>query len=278
MTRGLSNAHVHSSWCDGENTAREMAKAACAARFSALGYSSHAPANYETGFPGVGDTAAYRAEIAAVKEEYSGKLAVFCGLEQDDYSLADRRGAYDYIIHSVHYFPMIEGRCDPVDRSSESARATFVTRYGGDGLAMAEDYFELLAFGVRTFKPDIVGHYDLITKFNSAGFMFDESSKAYMDTAVRYLDDVIETAGAYGGMIEVNTSGMRYRADRRPYAGAPFLLRRLREKKARVIITADSHSAEGIAYKLADARLMLKAAGFTSMAVLTESGFCDVAI
>ncbi|MCL2539773.1 MAG: PHP domain-containing protein, partial [Oscillospiraceae bacterium] len=106
--RPVSNAHVHTSWCDGENTADEMARAAIGLGFSAIGFSSHAKANFETSCPGVSDVAGYLSDISAQKEKYIERLAVFRGLEQDDYALAERREDYDYIIQSTHYFPELE--------------------------------------------------------------------------------------------------------------------------------------------------------------------------
>jgi len=276
--RPVSNAHIHTLWCDGENTAREMADAAAALEFSALGFSSHATARFETGCPGVADAGAYRSEINSLKESFAGKLAVFCGLEQDDYALAEQRENYDYIIHSTHYFPETGGRHDPVDRDPKTANEIYINRYSHDGIAMVEDYFRLLADGVRRYRPDIVGHYDLIVKFNSNNRMFDEDSKAYRQTALLYLDGIIDILNPYGGMVEINTGGMRYTSKRLPYSGAPFLLKRLLEKKARVIITGDSHSAKTLDYGYNETFLKLKAAGFSSMAVLTADGFVDINI
>ena len=38
--------------------------------------------------------------------------------------------------------------------------------YGGDFLAMAEDYFATEATVIAKTGADIIGHFDLVTKFN----------------------------------------------------------------------------------------------------------------
>ncbi len=143
---------------------------------------------------------------------------------------------------------------------------------------MAEDYYTLVAKGVTRYRPDIVGHFDLITKFNRLLRMFDEESKSYQEIALDYLDEVVTVVNDYGGMVEINTSGMLFNRKDVPYCGARFLLDRLKERKVRVIITGDSHAKETLNFGFERAFDLLKAAGFSSMAVLKNGTFCDIEI
>ena len=275
--RILSNAHVHTTYCDGINTPEEIIKAAVALGFSDIGFSSHTRAPFDPGCPGVTDPAAYKEEISALKDRYSKRISVLCGAEQDFFSPVEKED-YDYIIHSSHYLPGEDGNPWPLDSSPELTKELIKTRYFGDGAAMAEDYFELLAKGVGLYLPDIVGHIDLVTKFNDDSALFDESSAKYQDAAVCCLDKIATVINGYGGMIEINTGGMRIKKSGAAYGGAPFLLERILRSNLRVIITGDSHSADTLDYGFNTALQALRQAGFSSMAVLSGGEFTDVKI
>lgn len=268
-----SNAHTHSSWCDGKNTTREMAARAIERGFTDLGFSSHSPAPFDKRCVGITDEAGYRAEIDGLKNELSGKLNILCGVEQDFYAPVDRE-KYDYIIHSTHYLPRDGEKYEAVDDLPSMTLDTWKSRYNRDGYAMAKDYYRLVVEGVEKYAPDIVGHFDLITKYNQNGTMFDEESKVYRDAAFDALDAVIDVLNGYGGMIEINTGGMPKGYRSVPYP-APFLLRRMAERNVRAIITSDSHEIATLDYGYDVALELMRVAGFKRMAVLKDGAFRD---
>ena len=272
----ISNVHTHTVFCDGLNTLREMAEQALAIGFSDLGFSSHAPTPFDTAFPGLLDEQAYRDEIAALKEEYSGRLGILCGVEQEYYCPVNRED-YDYIIGSVHYIPAEDGSLFATDDKKAIVDIAARTHYHGDCLAMARDYYDLMVKNAQVYKPDIIGHFDLITKFNGGGDFFDESGKPYHDMALEALDAVIDAVNSYGGMIEVNTSVMVRELKDIPYP-APFLMRRMAERGVRTIITTDCHRASLLNAGFETALEMMRDAGFKSMAVLKDSRFADITI
>ena len=81
-----SNFHTHTLYCDGSDTPAALAEAAFALGFAALGFTGHS----NTGFDPCGMTpegqAHYRAEIAALREAYRGRMEIYCGVEQDYFS------------------------------------------------------------------------------------------------------------------------------------------------------------------------------------------------
>lgn len=271
-----SNAHTHTTWCDGKNTTREMAERAIERGFTDLGFSSHSPAPFDKRCVGITDEAAYRAEIDGLKEELDGRLAILCGVEQDFYAPVDRE-KYDYVIHSTHYLPRDGGKYEAVDDLPSMTLETWKNRYQIDGIAMVRDYYALAAKGVAEYRPDVVGHFDLITKYNQNSAMFDEGSKEYREIALEALDAVIDVVNDYGGMIEVNTGGMPKGYRKVPYP-APFLLRRMAERDVRAIITSDSHEVATLDYGYDIALELMRAAGFKKMAVLKDGAFRDVGI
>jgi histidinol-phosphatase (PHP family) len=270
-----SNAHTHTTLCDGLDTPEAMAKAALALGFTDLGFSAHSPAPFDRECPGLADPQAYRLRIASLGERYAGRLGVLCGIELD--YLSEPGGEYGYTIGSVHYLAPSGGEPQPVDSSPEEAQKLLEEGYGGDGLAMTRDFYETTVLNAERRKPDIIGHFDLITKFNGGGLFFDEAGSGYRSLALEALDAVISSALPRGGIIEVNTGAMARGLRPWPYP-APFLLKHMAQRGARAIITSDCHSAPLLDAGFDRAAALLAEAGFKSMAVLRNRQFIDVRI
>jgi histidinol-phosphatase (PHP family) len=150
-------------------------------------------------------------------------------------------------------------------------------KYGGDFDDLAADYFQAVLDSVRSSKADIVGHYDLITKFEKEGALVNDNSKRYREVAIDILDKIVDLISNYGGMFEVNTGAMVRGYKLSPYP-SDFVLKRLQERGARVIITSDSHSKENLLYGFDEALEHLISAGYKSMAVLQKGRFVEVSI
>lgn len=106
--------HVHTTFCDGEDRAETVVQAAVAMGMTRLGFSGHAHTPCDESYcMSAAGTAAYRSEIAALREKYRQRLAICCGIEQD-YFADLPAGDYDYVIGSVHYLK-IGGDYVPVD-------------------------------------------------------------------------------------------------------------------------------------------------------------------
>uniref|UniRef100_S0DDV2 histidinol-phosphatase n=1 Tax=termite gut metagenome TaxID=433724 RepID=S0DDV2_9ZZZZ len=272
-----SNVHTHSTFCDGKNTPEEMVQAALALGFTGLGFSSHAPAPYDPTCPGVADEAAYTAHIRTLAARYEGQIDIACGIEQDAMAPVDA-GAYDYVIGSAHYLrpPGSEGPLS-IDMDPQHLARLVQNWYGGDALAMVRDYYAVLAASVAQTRPTIVGHFDLVTKFNRHTPLFDEESAAYQSIALEALDAVLDAIGSYGGMLEVNTGAMARGWRDAPYP-APFLLRHAAQRGARVILSSDSHSAQTLDFAFPAALRAICGAGFTRLAVYGNKAFTDRSI
>lgn len=270
-----ANAHTHTTYCDGAHTAAEMAAGAFALGFTGLGFSGHSPAPFDERCPGICDEVAYRADIGALKKEYEGRMSILCGVEQDYYAPVNRRD-YDYILGSVHYV-MQDGEFVAVDGTPEEVEAVRDEVFGGDGIAMAKKFFETTVQNVEEYRPDIVGHFDVVTKHNQGGRLFDEDNAAYRNAALQALDAVANLVLPYGGIVEVNTGAFARGLRNVPYP-APFLLRHLAVRGVRVMINGDSHSVKALDGGFAEALEFVKAAGFTSVAMLRDGAFLDVPI
>ena len=241
----LSNAHTHTSLCDGQNTPAEMAAAAYEMGFKSLGFSGHSycPAeDYGMKPPAL---AAYCAEIRALQEVYSGRMRIYLGLELD--SLSEKpEEAFDYLIGSVHDVVAGDGRVWTVDESPEKTAAGILA-FGG-----AENYWRGYFAGMEEMlerrEVNIVGHFDLVCKYNAGGRFFDEGLAAYRELAERVLRRYCREY-----VFEINTGAMFRGYLQRPYPDY-WLWEVLRQEGAWVMVNSDAHSVRGLAYGLAEMR------------------------
>ncbi len=271
------NMHTHSTFSDGQNTPEEMAQAALALGFTTLGFSSHAPAPFDPSCPGVASEEAYIAHIRALAAQYAGRLEIACGIEQDAMMPVDA-GRYDYVIGSTHYLRLPGCAAPlPVDVSPENYKNLVQDWFGGDALALVRAFYELVVKTAAQTRPAIVGHFDLVTKFNQHTPLFDEAGSAYRDMALQALDAVIDSLSGYGGVLEVNTGAMARGWRNAPYP-APFLLRHAAQRGARVVINSDSHSAQTLDSGFEAALQAVRQAGFASLCVYQNKRFVDVPI
>lgn len=271
----LQNLHTHSTFCDGKNTPEEMVLGAIDAGCGSLGFSGHSPLPPACDPDGwtmrPGDVAAYRAEVLRLREKYAGQLAIFLGLEQDLDSPLPTDG-YDYLIGSVHSL-WAGGVSVSVDHRAEITAAAIREHFGGDPMAYAEAYYRRVAEVPQRTGCQILGHLDLLTKFNQQVPLFDESHPRYAAAAM----EAVEAALRADCIFEINTGAMSRGYRTAPYP-APFLLRAIRERCGRICITSDSHSAGTITHGFHEAAELAKACGFRESWVLTERGFAAQAL
>ncbi len=238
-----SDFHTHTVLCDGKNTAREMAETALKKGMTALGFSGHVylPEGTEWCMSRE-NTEVYRRETACLQEEFAGRLRILRGIEQDLYSPEPADG-WDYVIGSVHYFEK-NGVMADVDHSAAIQQAAVNDLFDGDWYAAAENYFAAVGTLPQRTRVDVIGHLDLMSKFNEGGRFFDESHPRYVEAAVNAIDRLLPL----GVPFEVNTGAIfrGYRAN--PYPAVP-LLEYIRDRGGKVILSGDAHRAEGLCWQ-----------------------------
>ncbi len=265
----LSNIHTHSIYCDGKNTPEEMVNTAISKGFLSLGFSGHAYTPHDDEYcMSLEKTSKYIDEINSLKEEYKDKIEIYLGTECDLYSEIERE-KYDYIIGSVHYAKSADGNLYPVDNTEELTLGFINNYFGGDYLNFVRAYYEAVE-QIGKAKPDIIGHFDLVTKFNEGNKYFDENSKEYLDLAYNAMDAVIP----HCDLFEVNTGAISRGYKKVPYPAVP-ILKRLYEKGGRVILTSDCHNAEFLDCHYKESVEILKNAGFKSAFVLLGGKFVE---
>lgn len=207
--------HTHTTFCDGKNTAEEMVLAAIDKGFTELGFSAHSYVNYCTEYGLTCDNiSAYKAEIMRLKDKYKDKIRICYGLDLDSFSDVDTSD-FEYIIASVHGVEK-NGKVYEVDHSEQVFLQNIKDGWNGDVYAFAEDYFET----VSKQKGDIIGHIDLLTKFNEGDRLFSTKEKRYLDTAEKAVKKLCE----HNSLFEINTGaiGRCYRTT--PYPSEEILI------------------------------------------------------
>jgi len=253
--RTLSNVHSHTAFSDGRNAAEEMVRAALALGFHTLGFSEHGPADYDGAAMPAERMAEYRAEVLRLREQYAGRIQILLGLEHDWLSPATPDDL-DYTIESVHYVPR-DGRLWCVDWTREKQEAAIRELYGGDPYALCRDYFRTVCQSIEGTGADILGHIELVMKFNEARDLFDDADPRYRGPAL----ECAELAARSGRLIEINTGAMAKGYRTGPYPGAA-MLRRISACGGRILLSSDCHDARLLDHGFDLAEALAKACGF----------------
>ncbi len=265
-----SNCHTHTNYCDGKNTAREMVEAAVDKGFVSFGFSGHSSMNAKNDWTMTCEgTKAYIKEINALKEEYKDKIDILCGIELDaDYADVNPED-FDYVIGSVHQLKK-NGVVYDVDYTAEMLKKAVDEFFNGSFNEMSRFYYNSLADFVISTKVDVVGHIDLITKFNLDTPLFDENDAEYRRIVFDVIDRILSAKPDI--IFEVNTGAMFRVGKKSPYP-AEFILRYICEKGGRITLTSDSHSVVSLDFAFDAAIDYIKKCGFDVIYYLTSDGF-----
>ncbi len=232
--------HTHTVYSDGKNTAEEMVLAAIKAGLDTIGISDHSYTDIDKTYCMKKDKiGAYINEISALKEKYGDKIRVLCGVEQDYFS-DEPTSPFDYVIGSVHYVKA-QNEYIPVDESAERLSQAAEKYFGGDIYSLIEEYYRCAGNVVRKTNADIIGHFDLITKFQEQTPLFDENNPRYISAWKEAADRLLKT----GKPFEINTGAIS-----RGYRTTPYPSEKIKkyilENGGKFILSSDSHSTESI--------------------------------
>ena len=271
----MTNLHTHTTYSDGADSIEETVKAAIAKGFSGIGISDHSVAPLGL-YPGVedGTLSAYTAEIRAAARKFGGLIEVYAGLE-NEYCNPLKAGGLDYVIGSVHYLKFGGGAeiyyC--VDGTPEEFDEMLAEMFGGDCDKLARRYYGDVADMAASQRPDIIGHLDVITKFNGGGRLFDTQSGEYTRAVKEALDAISRTDCA----IEINTGGMARGYTKQPYPEW-HILEEILKMGLPVVIASDSHCAGHLDFAFAETVKRLRGMGFKSARRLVGGRFEDAGL
>ena len=241
-TRPDRDLHMHTSYCDGNNTPEDMILSAIDKGLDTVGVSGHSYTFFDTSYcMQKEDIPRYIAELRYLRAKYFDRIHVLCGVEQDyysDYPTDD----FDYVIGSVHYIKAGEEYI-PVDESAEILDSAKEKYFGGDIYALCEGYFSTVADVVNKTGCDIIGHFDLITKFTEREPLFDVKHPRYIAAWRKAADELLKT----GVPFEINTGAISRGYRTSPYPVAD-IIEYIKERGGRFVLSSDAHSADAIAF------------------------------
>lgn len=258
----LANYHTHTTFCDGKNTAEEVVLAALEKGFSAIGFSGHGHTPYDVRYC-MRDVEGYRQEILRLKEKYKKDIQIYLGAEEDIFAPVNRND-FEYLISSCHYFKKGEN-IYPFDSTYEMFTHC-LSLFDGDLSAFAENYYQTFSEYVKKRKPDMIGHFDLITKYDESKlerFLGDEN---YWKIAEKYLLEAMKSESIF----EVNT-GLISRGHRSTPCPHERLLRVLYKNGGKITVSADSHQIETLDFQFKEMKDLLKDIGFKHIYLLYDN-------
>ncbi len=262
-----SNFHTHSLHCDGKHGVDEIVREAIGLGCPQLGFSSHSPDSMQLPPPPSfahterARMLAYKKEVEAAKERYGDRIRLYCGVEQEYYSNTPVND-YEYVIGSAHFVKKNQDYI-PVDRSAEDISEGAKKHYDGDVMEFVRDYYRIVADIPRRFSCQIVGHLDLVTKFQEKTPLFDDKKNEYRVLAL----EALQSLSQHKLVFELNSGAVSrgYRSDCYP---APFLLDALAQLHLPVVLSSDAHSKEHLLYgfeKMSELAKAHKLTVFSSM-------------
>ena len=269
--------HMHTTYCDGRDSAEDMVLAAIGMGLETVGISGHSFTPHDTSYCMSREkTEAYLEELAGLKEKYAGRIRVLTGLEMDLYADTDT-SRLDYMIGSVHYMFTDEGLeklkagqpveklrdWTPVDDGTDELEA-FAANNGLDMMSLSEIYYRSVARIVAVTDCDVIGHFDLVTKFCDIHPLFDTEDPRYVrawkaaadrifeDCAERYkrgYRNRLEKSGLIEAgdkpVFEINYGAISKGYRKTPYP-APEQMDYIRSKGGLLICSSDSHRIEDV--------------------------------
>ncbi len=235
--------HTHTIWCDGKSTPEEVVLSAINKGLKTIGVACHSYCDFlPNEFLHYSKIDEFISQIKGLKEKYKDRIRVICGVEQDVFSPPyAKTDSFDYIIGSNHNF-YIDGQFYPMDLSQELLVKYVNEVFNGDYYLAIENYFRYTGEIVERTKADIIGHFDLIKKFNVNGELFDENHPRYINAWKNAVDKLIP----FGAPFEINIGGLiRVKGQDKPYP-SDEIIDYITSKGGKFIYGSDSHVAETV--------------------------------
>ena len=248
----ITDFHTHTKLSDGKNTPEEMVISAIEKGMDMLGFSEHSYTFFDEEVSIEKDSEnEYIKHIRSLSEKYKDKITVLCGIEQDYYSGLPKHD-FDYVIGSVHYIEK-DGKYISIDQIPDILKELVDEYYCGDAYAMCEEYFDLVSKLPQTVAPDVIGHFNLICKFNEKHPLFSENHPRYVAAWKKAVDKLIP----YNIPFEINTGAIA-----RGYKTVPYpsldMISYIKDKGGKFIFNSDSHAISTLGFNFAEAAELVK--------------------
>lgn len=238
----LEDLHTHTTYCDGNNSPEEMILAAIDMNMDTIGFSAHSYTFFDERYCLKKErTEEYKSEIKSLKNKYKNRIRILCGIEQDFYSDMPTND-YDYVIGSVHYIK-VKNEYIPVDDGNDILQNAANVFFNNDIYSFLEEYYKTVSDVVKVTQADIIGHFDLVSKYNDGNVLFDANNNRYINAWQTAVNKLV----TYSTPFEINTGAVSKGYKSTPYPSED-ILQFLIEKNARFIMSSDSHSNKTLCF------------------------------
>lgn len=260
----FANLHTHSTFSDGKNTPEEIVLYAIENGYKAIGFSDHSYTDFDLRYCLTNENE-YIAEITRLKEKYKNKIQIYLGIEEDIFSSSDKKN-YDYVICSSHYF-CINNKYYPIDSNYDYFKKCLEV-FNYDIVKLSTTYYEKLCDKIKEKSPDIVGHFDLITKFDEIDDSLFLVNEDYLKIADKYISQMLQNDIIF----EVNTGAIARGLKSTPYPHER-LLHIIKKQNGKIILSSDSHQVDTLTFLFKETKTMLKSVGFQHIYTLLDGKF-----
>ena len=237
----IIDLHTHTIFCDGKNTPEEMVLSAIEKNIDILGIAFHSYVTFDDVCIKKDGETEFINEISKLKEKYQDKIKILCGVEQDYFSGKPQHN-FDYVIGSVHYIEK-DNQYFIIDIDPEMIPTLVKNYYDNDVYAFIEEYYQMVSEIPSTTNADIIGHIDLVSKFNEIKNLFDDQNPRYIKAYQSAIDKIIP----YGTIFEINTGAIS-----RGYRTTPYpsndIIEYIKEKGGKFILSSDSHNKDNLGF------------------------------
>ncbi len=270
----FSDYHTHTLYSNhGKGHPVEMAAVAVERGMLALGFSEHFPLPVDCAEP-TGGTAnmhwdqieLYIQEVREAQATWGHKIKLLLGYEVDylpqyhaEMQAALKAYPADYHVGSIHTVDHF--RSDHENWMIDYTEASFEEGLSENGgiAAVYTRYYALIREFARQHDHKIVGHLDLIKKFNVDNRYFDGTSEHYLSQVEATLDVLKAT----GKIVEVNTAGL-FKGVGDLYPSDP-ILQMLLERRIPVCLSSDAHKPEHVGREFSATWQKLTRLGFEQL-------------
>lgn len=261
------NLHTHSQYDDGKDAIDEIVQKAQERGFTILGFSGHGYYAKDDSSMTPEKTKQYIQDVRQAQQQAPNGLKIYLGIEEDSMAPIENVEDFDYVIGSVHYLEH-NGKIYPIDYSQEQFDEMLKEGYQNDINALAKDYYLAIERQAQNPNIQIIGHLDLIAKYNEnqTYYCFDDPK------ILSYAKVAIEQLVKAGKIFEMNSGAMA-----RGYRNSPYpsieLLKLIYEANGKILINTDCHDKEYLDYGMQICLDLAKQIGFKTLEMFNGKNF-----
>ena len=238
-----TDLHTHTIFSDGNNTPEEMVLAALEKNMECIGFSDHSYTKMDASYClQLDKMPEYQRVIGQLKENYKDRIKILCGVELDACSPISTEG-FDYVIGSAHHVEIGDDYI-PIDWTAEWQIKGAQQYFGGDMYALVEAYYQKISTFAQKKEIDIIGHIDVITKFNENNALFDTEHPRYKKACMDAVDHLLTLNVPF----EINTGAISRGYRTSPYPELP-VAEYIRSRGGKLVLSSDTHSTENLCFE-----------------------------